>query len=60
MGLDRKSIRLESYDYSAPGYYFVTIVVQNRLNLFGEIEQGKSILNEAGEMIQKIWNEIPR
>ena len=33
----RKSIRLKNYDYSSNGYYFVTICVQNRENLFGEI-----------------------
>ena len=33
----RKSIRLKDYDYSSNGYYFVTICVQNREKLFGEI-----------------------
>ena len=33
----RKSIRLKNYDYSSNGYYFVTICVQNREKLFGEI-----------------------
>ena len=26
----RKSIRLKDYDYSQPGYYFITICTQNR------------------------------
>ena len=33
----RKSIRLKDYDYSSNGYYFVTICVQNKEKLFGEI-----------------------
>ncbi len=33
----RKSVRLKDYDYSSNGYYFVTICVQNKEKLFGEI-----------------------
>jgi putative transposase len=33
----RRSIRLKGYDYSATGAYFVTICVQGRECLFGEI-----------------------
>lgn len=45
----RKSIRLKGYDYSQAGLYFVTICVQNRLCLFGDIVNGKMILNDAGK-----------
>ena len=51
--------RLSKYDYSQTGYYFVTICLQNRIHLFGEIFNGKMILNDAGEMINRIWSEIP-
>jgi REP element-mobilizing transposase RayT len=35
---NRQSIRLKKYDYSQPGYYFITICVHDReQNLFGEI-----------------------
>jgi REP element-mobilizing transposase RayT len=33
----RRSIRLKGYDYSKAGLYFITICVQNRECLFGEI-----------------------
>ena len=33
----RRSIRLKGYDYSQAGLYFITICVQNRACLFGEI-----------------------
>ena len=33
----RQSIRLKGYDYSKAGLYFITICVQNRECLFGEI-----------------------
>ena len=56
----RRSIRLQDYDYSQGGLYFVTIYVQDRKCLFGHIEDGKMILNVAGEMIEKEWLKIPK
>ncbi len=55
----RRSIRLKGYDYSKEGLYFITICTQNRLCLFGEIEKGEMILNDAGIMIKTVWHEIP-
>lgn len=54
----RRSIRLKGYDYSQAGLYFITICTQNRLCLFGEIKNGEIILNDAGIMIDKWWNEL--
>jgi putative transposase len=54
----RKSIRLKGYDYSLAGLYFITICVQNRECMFGKIENGKMILNDAGEMIEKWYFEM--
>lgn len=55
----RKSIRLKGYDYSKSGLYFITICVQNRKHLFGTIENGKMKLNDAGQIANQCWNEIP-
>jgi hypothetical protein len=33
----RKNIRLKDYDYSQPGYYFITICAKDGQKLFGEI-----------------------
>ena len=33
----RKTIRLRKFDYSQPGYYFLTICTLNRSRIFGEI-----------------------
>ncbi len=33
----RRSVRLKGYDYSQAGMYFVTICVQDKVCLFGEI-----------------------
>jgi len=51
----RHSIRLKDYDYSQAGAYYVTINVQNRECLFGEIVDYEMILNEAGKMIEEQW-----
>ncbi len=55
----RRSIRLNNYDYSQTGLYFVTIVTQNREYLFGEIVNDEMVLNDAGMMVKQIWDEIP-
>ncbi len=55
----RRSIRLKGYDYSKEGLYFISICTQNRLCLFGEIEKGRMVLNDAGIMIKTVWHEIP-
>jgi len=49
----RRSIRLKEYDYSRNGFYFLTICVQDRKCLLGEIINGKLIINPCGEMITK-------
>ncbi len=55
---NRQSIRLKGYDYSHRGYYFITVCTQGRRCLFGEIEKGRMILNDAGKMIGHWWNEL--
>ena len=54
----RKSIRLKNYDYTRAGLYFVTICVQNRECLFGEITNDVMVLNEAGEMVGRWFYEL--
>lgn len=48
----RRSIRLEGYDYSQAGVYFVTICTRNRECMFGEIVDGKMQFNDSGVMVQ--------
>jgi len=55
----RKPQRKHGYDYSQPGYYAVTICTQNRSCLFGVIDNGEMLLNDAGRMIHETWREIP-
>ena len=55
---NRRSLRLKHYDYSREGYYFITIVAQNREHLFGEIVEGEMVLNEAGVMVEKWYMKL--
>ena len=52
---NRRSIRLQGYDYSQAGAYFVTLCTQNRECLFGEIVNGEMRLNEAGRVVADEW-----
>ncbi len=62
---NRQSIRLKGYDYSQAGLYFVTLVVNSKKMLFGNIEKNKNdviynelIINEVGEMLKEEWLKI--
>ncbi|GAB4180542.1 MAG: transposase [Calditrichia bacterium] len=54
----RKSIRLQGYDYSSPGAYFITMCTHQRAMLFGNVVDGVMVLNDAGEMVVKWINEL--
>jgi putative transposase len=57
---DRKSIRLKGFDYSLPGFYFITLIAKNRLCLFGEIEIGNIHLNEIGLLVKDCWHGLAK
>ncbi|NVN93886.1 MAG: hypothetical protein HXX18_01245 [Bacteroidetes bacterium] len=52
---NRHSIRLKGYDYSQAGMYFITICCKDRIHRFGNIADGKMILNEAGKIATAEW-----
>ncbi len=54
-----ESLRLQGWDYSSPGYYFITICTKNREHLFGAIEDGKMCLSGMGKIAHRYWMEIP-
>lgn len=51
----RRTIRLQGYDYSSSGIYFVTICTQDRICLFGEVIDGEMVLNNAGKIAYNEW-----
>ena len=56
---ERKSNRLQNFDYSSQNYYFVTVCTQNRSEYFGEILNYDIILSDVGKIVEKFWREIP-
>lgn len=56
----RKSTRLTEYDYSQPGAYFITINTYLREPLFGAIVDGFMVLYDAGRIVEKTWNDLPK
>jgi REP element-mobilizing transposase RayT len=51
----RRSIRLAGYDYASEGGYFITIVTQGRVCLFGIIIDGEMQLNDFGKIVYEEW-----
>ena len=62
---ERKTPRLERYDYSLGGYYFVTVCTQNRACLFWETGRAglgpapTPLLNEFGRLVAETWVDLP-
>jgi REP element-mobilizing transposase RayT len=81
---NRRSIRLQNFDYSKNGMYFVTICLQQRIlrptrnagqarieegrarrpaptgiPCFGDVVDGKMVLNDVGQMVWDTWNGLP-
>lgn len=55
----RRSIRLKGYDYASPGAYFVTICVQDRECVLGEVVNGYMQVTKYGQMAHDFWDEVP-
>ena len=55
----RRSLRLEDYDYSQAGAYFVTICTKNHESILGEIDEGIIRLSPAGEIVEAFWKDLP-
>jgi len=47
----RVSHRLKSHDYTEPGYYFITVCVENRECIVGKVAAGQVELNESGRFV---------
>ena len=65
MTLFRKRYRIESarkpgWDYTLPGWYFVTICTQGRKPYFGRVENATVELSSIGEYADACWKEVPQ
>lgn len=54
----RRSTRLRDYDYAQAGAYFVTLCIEHRLPLLGNIHEGTMHLSPPGEMVATVWTNL--
>jgi putative transposase len=57
MTLYKNKYRVESnrasfWDYSSPGHYFITICIQNRKCILGQVVNGKMVLSANGQLVK--------
>jgi putative transposase len=50
-----ETARLVKWDYSTPGFYFVTVCSHERRCMFGEIINGEMRMNDKGRIINDEW-----
>ena len=55
----RRSIRLQGYDYTQAGAYYLTTVVHRREHLLGEIQQEEMQLSKFGQIVHYAWLDLP-
>ncbi len=51
----RRSIRIDGFDYSSHGAYFITICSHDRSCVFGEIIHDRVVLNKYGNIVVDEW-----
>jgi REP element-mobilizing transposase RayT len=56
----RRSPKLEGYDYTSPGVYFVTLCARAGRYPFGEVCDGEVRLSDVGRAIAQCWKDVPR
>ncbi|MEQ8975509.1 MAG: transposase [Coleofasciculus sp. C1-SOL-03] len=54
----RRSIRLKDYDYTQPGFYFITICTWQRQTLLGEIIDSQMQLSDSGKFVYLHWQNL--
>jgi REP element-mobilizing transposase RayT len=54
-----ESARLPRWDYSSPGYYFVTICTKNREYFLSDVINGYVVLKPAGIIANEEWLATP-
>lgn len=55
----RRSIRLQDYDYTSSGVYFITICTHQKASLLGEIKEGAFIESRMGILLRTEWLRLP-
>ena len=55
---DRRSLRMNGYDYAQAGAYFITICTQDRACLLGDVANEEIRLSDAGRTVQEAWQAL--
>ena len=55
-----ESARLESWDYSWPGWYYVTISTRDKTSCFGGVRNNLVCRSPLGDIAPNYWLEIPK
>ncbi len=55
----RTSLRLKERDYSAPGFYYITICTLNKIEWLSSIVNDELFLSPAGSIVQSVWDSLP-
>jgi len=56
----RKHLRMQGWDFTSPGWYFLTICSKNMKPVFGTVVNGRMFPNDAGRVADQFWREIPQ
>ncbi|HJX85810.1 MAG TPA: transposase, partial [Candidatus Angelobacter sp.] len=54
-----ESARRKNWDYSLPGWYFVTICTEKKKTYFGKVVEREMALSDVGEQAASCWKQIP-
>ncbi len=55
----RQTQRLQGYDYTIPGAYFITMQTFRRKRLFGDVVDRQMVLSPIGRTVEECWLAIP-
>jgi putative transposase len=55
----RRTVRRPSHDYAGPGAWLITLKCFAGLHSFGEVIEGRMVLNEVGALVRLIWESVP-
>ena len=53
------STRIPWFDYGSNAAYYITICTKRRKPYLGNVENGKMILSEIGEIVRREWHQTP-
>ncbi len=54
----RKHLRMQGWDFTSPGWYFLTMCTKNMKPVFGTVVNDRMALNDPGRIADQCWREI--